>query len=77
MCLDLLLVMISVVPRNVGSEMQACKQALSALASHIDAPQLVSHQSCCLALRELEQQLACSLWSQQCQSSEARSDHLS
>ncbi len=65
------------VPRHDGSEMQACKQALSALASHIDAPQLVSHQSCCLALLELEQQLACSLWSHQCQASEARSDHLS
>ena len=40
-------------------------------------PNCLSHQSCCLALHDLEQQPACSLCSHQCQSSEARSDHLS
>jgi len=51
--------------------------ALSALAPHIAAPQLVSHQNCWHALLELEQQLACSLRIHQCQPSKARSDHMS
>ena len=55
-----------------------CKLKPYELSLHILMhPNWSSHQTCCLALLELEQQLACSLWSHQCQPSDARSDHLS